>query len=174
MLKALTNSSDNSGCKYNSIWPVPVVEGLAASYGDSLACSIRHHLSTKKVELMNFNLGTENSWNDWMLNKWMLFGSNRVCPGQDKGRQEVVSRVSSISSATSFLMIHWWYLQWHWWAETTLGHPDELPLTWGLFKFQPLLILIGKQEGKCHIHKQPLHNCKMMHALEKSSRLLFS
>lgn len=48
--KVLTDSSDNSGCKDNSIWPVPVVEGLASSYGDSLACSIRHHLSTKKVE----------------------------------------------------------------------------------------------------------------------------
>lgn len=51
--KGLTDSCDNSGGKDNSIWPVPVVESLAASYSDPLACSIGHHLRTKKIEEHN-------------------------------------------------------------------------------------------------------------------------
>lgn len=56
--KVLTDSSDNCGSKDNSIWPVPIVESLAASYGDPLACSVRHHLSTN-IQDHKFNSITE-------------------------------------------------------------------------------------------------------------------
>jgi len=46
--RALTDGGDNRGSKDDSIWPVPVVEGLTASNSDPLARSIGHHLRTRK------------------------------------------------------------------------------------------------------------------------------
>lgn len=40
----------------------------------------------------------------------------------------------------------WWYRQCYWWAETTLKHPGELLLTWGLYSSNHCLHWVGNRK----------------------------
>ena len=55
-----TNSCDDSSSKDDRIRPVPVVEGLAACDGDTLVCSIRHHLGNTKQQIHKLSFGYLN------------------------------------------------------------------------------------------------------------------
>lgn len=79
-----------------------------------------------------------------------------------------MSCVSFIFSTISFLWYADGYLQWYWWAETTLRHPRESLLTWGLYSSNHSLTVVGKQEGKYRIHKQWFHNHPMMQCIQKA------
>lgn len=48
---ALTDGSDDGGCKNHCIGPVPVVEGLVPCDGHALICSIRYHLNRETVKI---------------------------------------------------------------------------------------------------------------------------
>lgn len=158
--KVLTDSGDNSGGKNNSIWPVPVVEGLAASYSDPLACSIRHRLRTKKkhnwVHRLEFNLKREI--NGGRTNGFYQLA---VIKKEEKRRQEVCLCVSSMSSTTSFL----WYVdgissgtgELKWYSGTLENHRRHVGF------IVPTTAYIGRETGRS---KQLFHNTMKMHGLK--------